>query len=64
MKFQGLFLKNNLNFQKNMLYCKKIYGDRTGKLNLMKIFNNSCFYFFFSCFAFYFRKRGGAVVAV
>ena len=27
----------------------------------MNLINNSCYYFFFGCFAFYFRKRGGSL---
>ena len=60
--FFGFFLFFCLKKLKQMLpYWSELLNR--GCLQPMKSFNNSYFYFFFSCFAFYFRKRGGVVVA-
>ena len=43
---------------------ESVVDDRIKRYGYMSLINNNSFYYFFSCFAFYFRKRGGEVVAV
>ena len=59
-----IFFKSGLAKQKiHVILDNVIYGDHK-KVRIMNLISNNSFYYFFICFAFYFRKRGGSVAAV
>ena len=64
MLFFDFFCNFLFEKDKKHVILNGVINKNHGKSITMNIFSCNYFYYFFSCFAFYFRKRGGVVAAV